>query len=66
VQLDKLLHCSKHGTELGWMLDSEAETILAVDASQRLQIFHGEATIPTLPELGLNLTATQIFGWLVF
>jgi Uma2 family endonuclease len=63
--LDNLLHCSNHGTELGWLLMPEDETILVVDASQRLQILQAEAIVPTLPELELNLTAAQIFGWLV-
>ncbi len=63
--LDKLLHCSQHGTELGWLVDSAEETVLVVDGSQRLQLIRGGAEVPVLPELGLSLSASQIFDWLV-
>lgn len=63
--LDNLLHCSANGTELGWLIDSEEESILVVDESQRLRIFRGEAIVPTLSELKLNMTAQQIFSWLM-
>jgi Uma2 family endonuclease len=64
--LDKLLHCSRQGAELGWLLDPEEDTIWTVDSSQRIQIFQGDTIVPTLSELKLSLTATQMFGWLVF
>ncbi len=63
--LDKLLHCSEQGTELGWLLDAAEETILVVDGTQRIQIVRGEAIAPGLPELSLNLSAAEVFGWLV-
>jgi Uma2 family endonuclease len=63
--LDKLLHCSEQGTELGWILDAREKTILTVDSSQRLQIFRGDTIVPLLPELELHLTTAQILGWLV-
>ena len=63
--LDKLLHCSQHGTELGWLVDAAEETVLVVDGSQRLQLIRGGVEVPVLPELELSLTASQIFDWLV-
>jgi len=63
--IDNLLHCSNHGTELGWLLDSAEESVLVVDNAQRLQIFRGDKVVPSLPELKLNLTAQQIFDWLM-
>jgi Uma2 family endonuclease len=63
--LDNLLHCSANGTELGWLIDSDEESILVVDESQRLRIFRGEAIAPTLPELNFSMTAQQIFSWLM-
>ncbi len=30
--LEKLLHCVEHGTELGWLLDPEAESILTLSS----------------------------------
>jgi Uma2 family endonuclease len=32
--LAKLLHCAEHGTELGWLLDTEDESILVVDSDR--------------------------------
>lgn len=63
--LDNLLHCSTNGTELGWLIDADEESILVVDESQRLRIFREEAIVPTLPEFKLSITAQQIFGWLM-
>ena len=34
--LDHLLYCSKHGTELGWLIDSHEETVLIVEENQGL------------------------------
>jgi Uma2 family endonuclease len=62
--LGNLLHCSQHGTELGWLLDPEAETILVVFPGQRVELFQGSTPLPVLPEIVLPLTTEQVFGWL--
>lgn len=62
--LSNLLHCSTHGTELGWLLDPTEDTVLAIAADQRLQLLTGDANLPVLPELILPLTANQLFSWL--
>lgn len=62
--LSNLLHCSQQGTELGWLLDPEAETILVVFPGQRVELFQGSMPLPVLPEIALPLTTEQVFGWL--
>ena len=62
--LSNLLHCSQHGTELGWLLDPEAETILVVFPGQRVELFQGSTPLPILPEIALPLTTEQVFSWL--
>jgi Uma2 family endonuclease len=62
--LGNLLHCSAQGTELGWLVDPEAESVLVVLPEQRVQLLTGEAQLPTLPEVPLGLSAAQLFGWL--
>ncbi len=62
--LGKLLHCSQHGTELGWLIDPEEESILAVFPEQRVQLFRGNAQLPILSEIELKLTVEQVFSWL--
>lgn len=62
--LGKLLHCSQHGTELGWLVDPEEESILVVFPEQRVQLLRGTAPLPILSEIELVLTVEQVFGWL--
>ncbi len=62
--LSKLLHCSQHGTELGWLIDPEDESILVVFPEQRVQLLKGNSLLPVLKEVGVELTGNQIFGWL--
>lgn len=62
--LGKLLHCSQHGTELGWLIDPEEESILAVFPEQRVQLFRGNVQLPILSEIELELTVEQVFSWL--
>jgi Uma2 family endonuclease len=64
--LANLLHCVDNGTELGWLLDPEDENILVVFGDRRIQVFEGSGQLPLLPNLELELTAEQIFGWLRF
>lgn len=62
--LGKLLHCSQHGTELGWLLDAEEESVLIVLPEQRVQLLSGSDQLPVLSEIPLQLTVKQIFSWL--
>lgn len=64
--LGKLLHSSRHGTELGWLLDPEEESILVIFPGQRVELFEGTANLPILKEIELELTVEQVFGWLTF
>ncbi len=63
--LGNLLHCSQHGTELGWLLDPEEDTILIVLPEQRVQLLKGSQMLPVLAGLPLELTVEQVFSWLV-
>jgi Uma2 family endonuclease len=62
--LGKLLHCSQHGTELGWLIDPEDESILVIFPQQRVQLLKGESQLPMLDGIKLELTVNQVFGWL--
>jgi Uma2 family endonuclease len=63
--LANLLHCIENGTELGWLLNSEDESVLVV-SDRSIQIFKGADQFPVLNGINLELTAEQIFGWLKF
>jgi Uma2 family endonuclease len=62
--LGKLLHCSQHGTELGWLVDPEDESILIIFPQQRVQLLKGESQLPILSGIDLQLTVNQVFAWL--
>ena len=62
--LSKLLHCSRNGTDLGWLLDPEDETILAVFPGQRVELYEAADKLPILEGIPLELTVEQVFGWL--
>jgi Uma2 family endonuclease len=64
--LSKLLHCSRNGTELGWLLNPEDESVLTVFAGQRVELYEGADKLPVLEGIELELTAEQVFGWLSF
>lgn len=64
--LKKLLHCSEHGTELGWLINPKEATVMLVLPEQRVQFLEGEATLPVLEGIDLSLTVDQVFGWLEF
>ena len=64
--LGKLLHCAEYGTELGWLLDAEDETILVVDSDRRVQEFTNSDRLPVLTGIDLDLTVEQVFSWLSF
>ncbi|CAD5927903.1 hypothetical protein PCC9214_01089 [Planktothrix tepida] len=63
--LGNLLHCSQNGTELGWLIDPDEETVLIVFADQRVQLLRGDTPLPILTEIKLQLTVNQIFEWLI-
>jgi Uma2 family endonuclease len=62
--LNKLLHCSQNGTELGWLLFPEDEGILVVLPESRVKLYQGTEILPVLEGLDLSLTPNQIFAWL--
>jgi len=62
--LSKLLHCAEYGTELGWLLDAEDESILVVDSDRRVREFTNSDRLPVLSGIDLVLTVQQVFSWL--
>lgn len=64
--LEKLLHCSRSGTELGWLIIPEEESILAVFAGQRVELYNGAMKLPLIDGIEFELTGETIFSWLSF
>jgi Uma2 family endonuclease len=62
--LGNLLHCAQAGTELGWLIDPEEETVVTMGADQRVQLLTGNAHLPVLDGIALAITAADLFSWL--
>ncbi len=62
--LRRLLHCSKNGTELGWLILPEEAGILAVHPNQRVELLEATDLLPILNNIDLCLTVEQVFSWL--
>jgi Uma2 family endonuclease len=64
--LNKLLHCSRNGSELGWLISPEEESIIAVFPEQKIALFQEESVLPVMEGIELELTPQTIFNWLKF
>ncbi len=62
--LRNLLHCSKNGTELGWLILPDEAGILVVDPNQRIELLEASHSLPVLSGIDLSLTVEQVFSWL--
>lgn len=62
--LAKLLHCAEYGTELGWLLDPEDESVLVVDSDRRIKELTNSDRLPVLSGIDLELSVEQVFSWL--
>ncbi len=63
--LAKLLHCAEYGTELGWLLDPEDESILVVDRDRRVRELKNSDRLPVLTGVELDITVQEVFSWLI-
>ncbi len=63
--LGNLLHCSQYGTELGWLIDPNEESILVILSDQRVQLLRGATPLPIINGIALRLTVEQVFSWLM-
>lgn len=62
--LAKLLHCSRNGTELGWLINRAEESVVVGFPEQQVEFYQGETTLPILNAIDLELTGKRIFSWL--
>jgi Uma2 family endonuclease len=62
-----ILHCLDHGTEMGWMLDSEESCIFVYQPNQTPRFFDEPHMLLPMPGFaqGIELTVEQVFGWLI-
>jgi Uma2 family endonuclease len=62
----KILYALNHGSQMGWLIDPSARSILIYLPQQQTQLFEEEEQILPVPDLvkDLQLTVGDVFGWL--
>lgn len=64
--IEKILYCLNAGTRLGWLIDPQDESVMVFQPDSLPQVRSGAEPLPVLEGLDrLNLSAQQIFAWLV-
>ena len=61
-----ILHCTEHGTEMGWLLDPEDSGVFVYGADHSVRLFEEPDTVLPVPEFAqaVRLTMGKIFEWL--
>ncbi len=64
--MDNILYCLEFGCQLGWLINPNERSILVFKPNQNPKIYQmdSEENLPVLESIELNLTVSQIFGWL--
>ncbi len=62
-----IVHCLRHGTQMGWLIDPEDRTVFVYEPDREIAIFDGMADRLPMPGFAveLGLTVGELFGWLV-
>jgi Uma2 family endonuclease len=62
-----ILHCLNHGTQMGWLIDPDEQTVFVYQPNRQPEAFDEvERNLP-VPPFGtdLNLTLGSVFAWLL-
>ncbi|MGK7893601.1 MAG: Uma2 family endonuclease [Xenococcus sp. (in: cyanobacteria)] len=62
-----ILHCLKHGTQMGWLIDPEEKTVLVYRPKKEIELFDEPDALLRVPPFvsELNITVEDLFSWLV-
>ena len=62
-----ILHCLKHGTQTGWLIDPEEKTVFIYHSKQEIEVFDRPDILLPVPSFvsELNLTVNDLFAWLL-
>jgi Uma2 family endonuclease len=62
-----IVHCLKHGTQMGWLIDPDDHTVFVYQPDREIAIFDELEDLLPMPGFaqGLALTVGEVFGWLV-
>jgi Uma2 family endonuclease len=64
--LKNVNHCLDYGTQMGWLIDPESESITISRASHNILIIDELSAVLPVPDFAqsIQLTVADIFGWL--
>ena len=62
--IGNILYCLQHGCRLGWFLDPDDCSVLQFLPGQQPELLQGSDRLLVLGEIKLELTVSQVFGWL--
>jgi Uma2 family endonuclease len=60
----KILHCLRHGSQMGWLVDPDERVVLVYRPDSLPDELVGDVLLPCLSEINLKLIVEQMFGWL--
>lgn len=62
-----ILHCLKHGTQIGWLIDPAEKTVFVYRPKQEVEVFDEPSALLPVPSFvsELNLSIDSLFGWLL-
>jgi len=62
-----ILHCLNHGTQMGWLIDPDEQTVFVHLPMQRLEVFDDPKQLLPVPPFAndLMLNVESIFAWLL-
>ena len=62
-----ILHCLKHGTQIGWLIDPEEQSVFVYSPSQPTEVFDEPEQQLPVPSFAseFHLTVGELFGWLL-
>jgi Uma2 family endonuclease len=61
-----ILYSLQHGTQMGWLIDPEEQTVLVYLPSEPVQVFDQPSQQLSTPQFaqGCRITILELFGWL--
>lgn len=61
-----IIHCLKHGSHMGWLIDPGEQTVLVYRPGEEIEICDRPETLLPMPSFisDLNLTVNNLFAWL--
>ncbi|MGH1394818.1 MAG: Uma2 family endonuclease [Trichormus sp.] len=62
-----IIHCLKHGTQMGWLIDPDEQTVFVYRPQQETEVFDEPDALIPVPSFAseLQLTIQDLFSWLL-